>query len=208
MNLSLYLIFLATTVMLILIPGPAAITVASQGATNTSNNAFFGVLGVATADVIFFALSATGIASLIIASNLMLSAVKWAGVVYLLYLGAGALLSQSGAIKINRQQAQERAPKLFSQGLVIQLANPKALLYFSALLPQFIDPGKPIFFQILVMGASCFLADLLIYSVYSHLGYRLAKQALKQWVINLINKVAGITLISTAVKMASLEYSK
>ncbi|MEH6468444.1 MAG: LysE family translocator [Porticoccus sp.] len=208
MDLSLYLIFLATTVMLILMPGPAAITVASQGATNTSNKAFFGVLGVATADVIFFALSATGIASLIIASNLMFSAVKWVGVMYLLYLGLGALLSQSGAIKINRQQAQGRAPKLFSQGLVIQLANPKALLYFSALLPQFIAPGEPIFFQILVMGVSCFLADLLIYSVYSHLGYRLAKQTLKQWVISLINKVAGITLISTAVKMASLEYSK
>ncbi|MEH6616485.1 MAG: LysE family translocator [Porticoccus sp.] len=208
MDLSLYLIFLATTVMLILMPGPAAITVASQGATNTSNKAFFGVLGVATADVIFFALSATGIASLIIASNLMFSAVKWAGVVYLLYLGASALLSQSGAIKINRQQAQERALKLFSQGLVIQLANPKALLYFSALLPQFIEPGEPIFFQILVMGISCFLADLLIYTVYSNLGNRLAKQALKQWVISLINKVAGITLISTAVKMASLEYGK
>ena len=76
LDLSLYLIFLTTTVMLILIPGPAAITVASQGATNTSNKAFFGVLGVATADVIFFALSATGIASLIIASNLMFSAVN------------------------------------------------------------------------------------------------------------------------------------
>ena len=208
MELNLYLIFLATTVMLILIPGPTAITVASQGATNTSNKAFFGVLGVATADIIFFALSAAGIASLIIASNLMFSAVKWVGVVYLLYLGVGALFSQSGAIRINRQQTQESIPKLFSQGLVIQLANPKALLYFSALLPQFIEPSEPMLFQILVMGISCFLADLLIYSIYSHLGYRLAKQSLKQWVINLINKVAGVTLISTAVKMATLEYNK
>ncbi len=208
MDLDIYFIFLATTVMLILVPGPAAITVATQGAENSSTRAFLGVIGVASADVIFFALSATGIASLILASNLLFSVIKWIGVVYLLYLGLGALFSKSGAIKIDTRLKQGKASRLFYQGLIVQLANPKALLYFSALLPQFIEPGKPILFQLFVMGTSCLLADLLVYSIFSHLGNRLAKQALKTWVINLINKAAGITLISTGIKMASLEYSK
>lgn len=208
MDIELYLIFLATTVMLILVPGPAAITVASQGASHSSNRAFLGVLGVASADVIFFALSATGIASLIVTSHFLFSLMKWFGVVYLLYLGISAFFSQSGAININRKSRTNNPRKLFYQGLVVQLANPKALLYFSALLPQFVDPSKPIIFQMFLMGISCLLADLLVYSLFSQLGERLGKQKMKSWVISLINKVAGITLISTGIKMASLEYQK
>ncbi len=208
MDIELYLIFLVTTVMLILVPGPAAITIAAQGASYSPNKAFLGVLGVASADVIFFALSATGIASLILTSNLLFSIIKWFGVVYLLYLGVTALFSKSGAIKINKQAAKSNHTKLFSQGLIVQLANPKALIYFSALLPQFVDPDGAIIFQMFLMGSSCLIADLLVYSLFSHIGDNLARQKMKAWVINLINKSAGITLIATGIKMASLEYGK
>lgn len=194
--------------MLILVPGPAAITVAAQGASHTSQRAFFGVLGVASADVLFFALSATGIASLILASNLMFSIIKWVGVAYLLYLGISALFSKSGVIKLATERKESSRKKLFSQGLIVQLANPKALMYFTALLPQFIDPSKPVLFQLLLMGTSCLLADIVVYSVFSRLGDRIAKQQLKSWVTTLINKAAGITLISTGIRMASLEYGK
>ena len=208
MDIGLYSIFLVTTVMLILVPGPAAITVAAQGASNNSKKAFMGVMGVASADVIFFALSATGIASLILASNLLFSVIKWLGVSYLLYLGITALFSKSGAIKINAKTKESSRKKLFSQGLVVQLANPKALMYFSALLPQFIDPSEPILFQMVIMGASCLLADIVVYSLFSLLGEKLAKQQLKTWVVTAINKAAGITLVSTGIRMASLEYGK
>jgi homoserine/homoserine lactone efflux protein len=194
--------------MLILVPGPAAITVAAQGASYKSQRAFFGVLGVAGADVLFFALSATGIASLILASSLMFSIIKWFGVAYLLYLGASALFSKSGAIKLNAERRECSRKNLFYKGLVVQLANPKALMYFTALLPQFIDPSKPVLFQMLLMGASCLLADILVYSLFSRLGERIAKQELKSWATNVINKAAGITLISTGIRMASLEYGK
>jgi len=208
MDPGLYSIFLVTTVVLIMVPGPAAFTVAAQGANNSSNKVFFGVLGVASADVIFFALSATGIASLILTSNLLFATIKWFGVVYLLYLGVTALFSKSSAIKISRKPMESSYTRLFTQGLVVQLANPKALLYFSALLPQFINPDEPILFQLLIMGSSCLIADLLVYSLFGHMGDQLAKQKMKSWVISLINKTAGITLISTGIKMASLEYGK
>jgi homoserine/homoserine lactone efflux protein len=207
-DLGLYAIFLVTTVMLIMVPGPAAITVAAQGATHSSRKAFLGVMGVASADVLFFALSATGIASLILASNMLFSIIKWIGVLYLLYLGLSALFSKSGAIKIDRVSIQTSRKKLFSQGLVVQLANPKALIYFSALLPQFIDPSEPVFYQMVLMGGSCLLADIMVYSLFSRLGERIAKQKLKSWVATLINKAAGITLVATGIKMASLEYGK
>jgi len=194
--------------MLILVPGPAAITVATQGAGHSAGRAFLGVLGVATADVIFFALSATGIASLIVASHLLFSVIKWVGVAYLFYLGLSLFFSQSGAVRVERREIPVKAYRLFSQGLVVQLANPKALLYFSALLPQFIDPGRPILLQVVLMGTSCLIADLIVYSLFSHLGARIAKQKLKAWVSGLINKAAGATLLFTGVKIASLQVGR
>jgi homoserine/homoserine lactone efflux protein len=207
-DIGLYSIFLVTTLMLIMVPGPSAITVATQGATHNPAKAFLGVMGVASADVLFFALSATGIASLILASSLLFSIIKWLGVVYLLYLGISVLISKSGAFKINLKANERSRKKLFSQGLVVQLANPKALMYFSALLPQFIDPLEPVLFQMVMMGATCLLADILVYSLFSRLGKKLAEQKLKSWVVTLINKVAGLTLVSTGIKMASLGYEK
>ena len=206
MDIGLYSIFLFTTVMLILVPGPTAITIATQGANQGPNKAFFGVLGVASANISFFALSAVGIASLILTSSVLFLVIKWFGVIYLLYLGFTALFSEAGAIKLNIRSSNSSGRKLFSQGLIVQFANPKALMYFSALVPQFIDPEQAILFQLLIMGSSCLLADLIVYSLFGHLGDRLAKQKMKSWVIKLINRVAGITLISTGIKMASLEY--
>lgn len=205
MSLELYLFFLVTTVMLIMVPGPAAITVATQGASHNSRNAFLGILGVATADALFFALSATGIATLILASNTLFSIIKWIGVAYLIYLGLSAIFSKAGGIRIDPQSKAVSNNKTFYQGLVVQLANPKALMYFSALLPQFIDPNEPIMLQMFIMGLTCFIADIIVYSVFSRMGAQLAREQVKAWVISLINKAAGIALITTGIKMASLE---
>ncbi len=208
MDIELYLLFLVTTIMLILVPGPSAITVATQGASHNEKNAFLCILGVAGADVLFFLLSATGIASLIVASNFLFSIIKWSGVIYLIYLGTFAIFSKVGTINIDVPITKTNPAKAFSQGLIIQLANPKALMYFSALLPQFIDPNKPIVFQMFLMGLTCFLADLLVYSMYSRIGSHLAKKQIKSWVISIINKTAGIALITTGIKMATLENAK
>ena len=166
------------------------------------------ILGVASADALFFILSATGIASLIVASSLVFSIIKWFGVAYLIFLGASAIFTKAGAVNVKAQYIKISPAKAFTQGLVVQLANPKALLYFSALLPQFVDPNEPVVFQMFLMGLTCFLADLLVYSMFGRMGEKLTKKQVKPWIIGIINKVAGITLITTGVKMATLETVK
>ncbi|MFA7555022.1 MAG: LysE family translocator [Spongiibacteraceae bacterium] len=208
MDIGLYIFFFVTTVMLILVPGPSAITVATQGASYDSKITFLSVLGVASADAFFFILSATGIASLIVASSIVFSVIKWFGVAYLIFLGASAIFNKASAIKINAKSNKINPAKAFSQGLVVQLANPKALMYFAALLPQFVDPNEPVAFQMFLMGLTCFLADVLVYSMFGYVGGQLAKKQLKSWLVSLVNKVAGITLITTGIKMATLEAVK
>ncbi|BBP43789.1 LysE family translocator [Thiosulfativibrio zosterae] len=205
MDIEHFSIFFITTFLLVLVPGPSALTAAAQGASLQSSKAFIGVLGIASADLIFFGLSATGISALIVASSTLFSVIKWLGVAFLIYLGLSVLLSKASAIQFENKKIDARTGKLFRQGLVIQLANPKALMYFSALLPQFINPNEPLLMQLAVMALTLFLADCLVYSLYGYLGFHMARQKLKAWLIRLINRAAGLTLLFTGIKMAMLE---
>lgn len=208
MPLDTYLIFLMTTAVVVFSPGAASVTVATQGATNGGRRALCGVVGIASANAVFFALSATGIASLILASHLAFSVIKWVGVAYLVWLGLTALLSRGGAIRIREGKGRSSLSVLFVQGFVVEFANPKALLYFAAILPQFLEPEAAILPQILIMGGTTFLIDLTSYSAYAFLGDRLTRGGLKDWVVNLINKCAGAALLYAGFRMASVTVTR
>ncbi|MEM9571535.1 MAG: LysE family translocator [Pseudomonadota bacterium] len=201
MDLQIFMLFAITTFVVVFSPGPAAITAASQGAANGVWRASFGVLGIAAANAVYFALSATGIASLIIASHTLFSIIKWVGVAYLIYLGGAALFSKTGGLKVQAGQRSRRST-LFATGFTVEFANPKALLYFAAILPQFIDPTRAILPQILMMGGLTLAIDLVIYSVYAQLGHALATSGAKPWIVKSINRLAGSALLFAAFKMA------
>lgn len=204
MALDVFLIFALTTAVVVFTPGAAAIAVASQGAANGGKKAMAGVAGIAGANVIYFVLSATGIASLIIASNLLFQIIKWTGVAYLVWLGISAIFSPNGPIRVSAEVSTSSLRKLFTQGFVIEFANPKALMYFAAILPQFLDTTQPILQQILIMGVTTLLLDLTSYSLYGFLGDRIAQGGLKSWVVGLINKSAGAALLFAGFRMASV----
>ncbi len=204
MELTTFILFFITTFVVVFSPGPAALTIASQGSGNGFRYAFFGIFGIATANVVYFALSATGIASLIIASNLLFTVIKWVGVIYLVYLGLSAILSRSGAIKI-KKGAKEKHRTLFARGFIVEFANPKALLYFAAILPQFIDITQPIAPQILIMGLTTVFLDITVYSVYAYLGHTISSSGVKAWVVKTLNSVAGSALLFAAYKMTKVQ---
>jgi homoserine/homoserine lactone efflux protein len=206
MTTEIYLLFLITTLVVVFSPGPAAIVVAEQGASHGVKSAFLGTLGIASANVVYFLLSATGIASLLLASNLVFTAIKWLGVAYLVYLGLSAIFSKSGGLVVRKDASQAfSAKRFFIKGFVVEISNPKALLYFTALLPQFLNTAQAVAPQLLIMGLTTLMLDLLSYNLYGLLGDRLAHSSLKQWVVNLINCSAGGFLIFAGLKMSTIE---
>jgi len=200
MDISVFWLFFGATLAVVLAPGPAAICVASQGAGNGVPKALSGIAGIALANAVYFALSATGIAALIIASHQIFNLIKWVGVIYLIYLGAGAILGTAGGLKIAPGASMSRQ-KLFRQGFIVEFANPKALLYFAAILPQFINPVDPILPQILIMGGVTVVIDFSVYIGYAYLAHRLINGGVKQRVVKIINAVAGSALLFAAFKM-------
>ena len=140
------------------------------------------------------------IAALIIASEQIFNLIKWVGVIYLVYLGAGAIFGKTGGLKIERGASMSRQ-KLFLQGFIVEFANPKALMYFAALLPQFIDPNAPILPQILIMGGVTVVIDYSVYTGYAYLAHRLMNSGVKQRMVKTINVIAGSALLFAAFQM-------
>lgn len=200
MDIAVFWLFLGATLAVVLSPGPAAICVASQGAGNGVRKALNGIAGIAFANAVYFALSATGIAALIIASHQVFNVIKWIGIIYLIYLGAGAILGKAGGLTITRGASMPRR-KLFLQGFIVEFANPKALLYFAAILPQFINPTDPILPQILIMGGVTVVIDFTVYIGYAYLAHRLINGGVKPRVVKAINVLAGSALLFAAFKM-------
>ncbi|WP_430462819.1 LysE family translocator [Thalassolituus sp. LLYu03] len=198
MDITLYLIFLTTTAMLILVPGPSAILAAGQGAGHHVWKAQWTVLGIACADLLFFLLSATGVASLVLASPLLFNLIRWGGVLYLLWLAYQALFSHAGMIRFSPADTSEHAFRLFIKGLMLHASNPKALVYFAALLPQFLNPEIPLLPQLLIMGATLLITDLLVFFAYTLMGSWLARRGLSEGLVRAINRLAGATLLLVA----------
>lgn len=198
-------LFFVTTFVIVLSPGPAAIAVTAESASNGFKSAFLVILGIAIANIVFFILSATGIAALLIASNTLFSIIKWIGVAYLLYLGFSAIFSQAGPLSINPANTNKRhGYKVFLKGFILELSNPKAFLYFSALLPQFIDISNPIWPQMAILCLITLCLDLIGYSLYGYLGFK-SISGVKPTMIKFINRSAGGMLIFAGIKMASVE---
>ncbi|MCM8557611.1 LysE family translocator [Sphingomicrobium sediminis] len=182
MELSTFMLFAATTLVVVLTPGPAAIAAAAQASSNGVARTQATVAGIASANAAFFVLSATGISATIIASESIFTAIKWFGVAYLTYLGLSAIFSRTGGLQVERGEVGSLSA-LFGKGFLVEAANPKALLYFAAILPQFLDTSAPILPQMVIMGLVTLVFDWIVYSGYAVLGAQIASRGVRPSVV-------------------------
>ena len=153
MSLKLLLVFALTEFLMSLTPGPAVLLVVSQGMKTGFKPSLRGTLGIEVGNGIYFGLSALGLGALLVASSNLFEVIRWLGVAYLILLGLKMLIFKRKAEdKIEPVVTTRESAKLFFQGLVTQLVNPRALVFFTALLPQFISPGNRVVQQFVVLG--------------------------------------------------------
>ncbi|MGH9869921.1 MAG: LysE family translocator [Candidatus Polarisedimenticolia bacterium] len=169
MSWESWALFCVTEAVLCVTPGPAVLMVVSTALSRGSRNGLQASLGILAANTGYFVLSATSLGTMLLASWELFSLVKWAGAAYLLWLAAGMIagslrhrpeMPPEPAVRPSRQSAS------FVQGFLTQAANPKALLFFSAILPQFVDPTGPIARQIVILGVSSVVIELAVLAAY------------------------------------------
>ena len=201
MDWTVWLMFVLTDVALRVTPGPAVLFVVSQGLRRGSTQALWSAFGILAANGFYFAISGTGVGALLATSGRLFTAIKWAGAGYLFYLDVLALLRppRPGGDRGAADGAPSDRRTLSLQGLALQLSNPKALLFFVAILPQFIDRSRPIVMQILVLGVTS-----IVLAAYGAAAARAARIAMQPRYAAATSRLSGVFLLGAALGLARL----
>ncbi len=196
--------YIALVLAISLVPGPNVLFVMTQSAWRGPRAGLFAATGIESANMLYVFCSAGGLASIIAASGAAFEIVKWAGALYLAWLGLQAIRSSFAPVSEETPPLGEASAKAWRDGIMVGLGNPKTILFFLALLPQFIDPSKPIWLQSLLLGCLGVLIDLLIQLLYIGAGgllsRALSRSAVKRW----FERCIGGAFIALAVAAATV----
>ena len=208
MTWTIWWIFVTTETVLCLTPGPAVLFVLSSALRSGARKSVASNLGILAANAAYFVVSATGVGALLIASYNLFFLVKWIGAGYLVFLGLRALLGKSSVLASPQDKLVEaRGWRLLADGFVLQASNPKAIVFFSALLPQYIDPKSAVAPQVAILGVTSVVIEffvLLGYGIAAGCASALARQPrYAAWT----NRVAGTLLIGAGAGLAALRRS-
>lgn len=175
---STFMLYLLALAGAFLLPGPDMAIVLATGAARGARTAMVTALGIATARGMHVLLSGLGLAALMAAHPQSLLLVKWAGAAYLCYMAYRLLRAGASSSPVVEEAVPPSAGNNYLRGLLTNLLNPKALLFCSMLMPQFVSATSsvPVVMQTLWLGLALVLVGLLFDIVYAVLAARLARR--------------------------------
>ena len=178
MALATWLAFLLASTLIAVSPGPGAATSMSVGLRHGYWAALRAIGGLQSALLIQLTIVAAGLGALLSTSTTAFNIMKFLGAGYLIWLGIQKWRDAPQAID-GDGTAAVKPQGLFTQGLLVNLTNPKAIVFMAALTPQFIDPARPQWLQFAIIGATMCGVDTIVMS-----GYALLATRLRRWLRN------------------------
>jgi threonine/homoserine/homoserine lactone efflux protein len=179
------LLFTAAAMALIVVPGPAVLYIVARSVDGGRRAGLVSALGIATGGLVHVLAAAIGLSTFVLSSATAFSVVKYAGAAYLVFLGVRRLLERDE----ERVEARERGlRRIYGQGVVVNVLNPKTALFFFAFLPQFVDVGAGhVTLQLVTFGLLFVALALVSDSVWALIagmgaGWLRAHLSLQRWV--------------------------
>lgn len=165
-----YGLFVAAALALLLVPGPAVFYVIARGIEGGRPAGLVSCLGIEAGTLLHAAFAAVGLSAIVASSATAFAVVKWMGAAYLVYLGLKKLFGNDESDE-PVEVAREPLGRVFVQGVLVQVLNPKVALFFLAFLPQFVDPSRgPVWAQILLLGTTLGAIGFFTDGLYALLG--------------------------------------
>ncbi len=198
MTLELWIAYVATVLLFMSTPGPSHLLMVSVGMSVGFRRSLATAAGDLSANVIQMTLAGLGLASVLMASRYGFAIVKWLGVAWLLWMGVKQIRASFGPRAENGARHGSSLRRLWTTGFVTSAANPKAVVFFAALFPQFVEPTSSLAPQLLVLGATYVLIDAAFLCAYGKAAGWVGARAggpLRGW----MDRVAGGGLILTAI---------
>lgn len=151
---GLWSLFVVASLVLLLTPGPAVLYIVARSIEQGRTAGLVSVLGIHLGTIVHIAAAAVGLSALIVSSALAFAVVKYLGAAYLIWIGIRTLMASDADAE---QPAMPAEPlgRVFRDGFVVNVLNPKTAIFFLAFLPQFVDPSRAaVHWQILVLGVT------------------------------------------------------
>ena len=197
-------LFISAALVLLAIPGPAVLYIITQSVEQGRKAGLVSDLGIHTATLVHVLAAALGLSALLASSALAFSIVKYAGAAYLIWLGLKKILTQPVPAALDAPPKARRYGRMFRDGFIVNLLNPKTALFFLAFLPQFVDVSRGhVASQVLFLGMVFVLLGLL-----SDACYAMAASAAGRWLrrsrayLHFERYVGGAMLIALGITAA------
>jgi homoserine/homoserine lactone efflux protein len=204
MDLNVWLLYLVTEFILTITPGPAVLLVTAHGMKFGSRSGCFGALGISTSNLIYFMLSALGLGAVIIAAGDLFFWIRMAGAIYLITTGTMMIKQsfQQKQVSVMDIKAYQSNRKSYLQGFITQIVNPKAIIFFVALLPQFVNPDGNIFIQFTILASTTIIMETFVLILFAWLASEGRKFLSQQCIIrNWQDKLAGSILVGLGINL-------
>jgi homoserine/homoserine lactone efflux protein len=199
MSFNLYLAYLAACVVLVIVPGPTVTVIVANSLRYGARAGLLNVAGTQLGLAVMIGIVILGLASLLEAIGWWFEVLRLAGAAYLIWLGI-RLLRADGALDAPGNAPEPRGG-FFLQGFVVLMSNPKIIVLFGALFPQFIDPKGDYLGQVLLLGITAMVTAAVFDSIYAITAGR-AGAALSRVRVRLLSRISGGFLIGGGIWLA------
>ncbi|OKH87613.1 LysE family translocator [Thalassospira sp. TSL5-1] len=213
MSFHVWISFCALALLMVSTPGPSVLIGMSHSMRYGPVPTLMTALGDVSANVIQMVIAAFGLGAILAASATAFQVVKWGGVAFLLVMGLVAFFRKPAQnksqndIKTNMSSVYEPAKplRMFSQGFLVAAGNPKAIAFFGALFPQFIDVSQPLVPQLLVLGATFVIFDYTAVMIYASAASRLTPWVVRKGGSRAVGRFSGSVLVVAALLLSLLD---
>jgi len=195
---ALYALFLGMMAVFAVTPGPANLFAIATGVRAGPRAALLGVAGMNAASLVWIAAAAMGLGALVHAYPAAFRLIAIAGALYVAWLGVKSLWTAwrgGGELKSVKGAGVETA---FRDGFAVQLSNPKAVVFFTAVLPPFVDPARPALPQLVLLGAAVIVLDVIAMAGYGLAGGALARRLTEPRARRMFAAGVGVLLLIAA----------
>ena len=205
MELSIWLSFVGAAIILTITPGPSVLLATANSMKYGKGKTIGTIAGDLTANLCQIILASIGLATIIISSGELFQIIKWCGVVYLIFIGITKIMVKPQMKLSSDKNESSSFSKLFTEGFLMSAANPKAIVFFAAFFPLFLNETIPIIPQIVILAITFLMIDGLSLFIYAIFAEKLKFYLENQEKVHLQNRIVGGLLILSGIMLSMVK---
>lgn len=204
MDLSVWITYFVATIVLSVSPGPGVFSSLAAGLNHGFRRGMWNAVGMQVANFALMGVVSVGLGAILLASETLFNMVKWGGVAYLVWLGFATWRAEPHHFDARADAPQGRdSREVFLKGFLVNLTNPKGIIFYAAVLPQFIDVARPQLVQYAILGLTTLVVDLVVMAGYIGLASRVLSVMRDPSRLRWVNRILGGAFVAAGMALAA-----